>query len=267
MSRSSLFKRRFLALAERLKLSIYRVFSAPVTVSDLITELGHNSKSIQWVIEAGCHDGSDTQELLVLPNLVKIFAFEPDPFAFNSAEKRFKILSDPRIELYPIALMDKASNFEIFFGENIPGGGSTQVVPLLNSSTENRIIQSSILDSFDFLPKQNGLLWLDVEGNALKVLKGGKSVLRKILYAKVEVEFHNMSITRKKNHFSVIIFMIRSGFIPLKIVIQPSFFGDIFFARRSEVTFNRIVKGYLLVALQILLREIVYPIMQKPKRH
>ena len=60
----------------------------------------------QWVIEAGCHDGTDTLKFLEMPNVVKIYAFEPDEIAANKAEAKFKSHGE-RVKLHRLALMDR----------------------------------------------------------------------------------------------------------------------------------------------------------------
>jgi FkbM family methyltransferase len=157
----------------------------------------------QWVIEAGCHDGADTLKFLRLPKDLKVYAFEPDEVAATKAEAKFKSYGD-RVDLRRLALMDKPGFIEVSSPTGEFGDGNSIVGNFRSDESELdngiKYLRCSNLDSELKDLNGNGLLWLDVEGAAAKVLMGARNVLESINLIQVEVELHNSQY--RKSDFS-----------------------------------------------------------------
>jgi hypothetical protein len=117
----------------------------------------------------------------------------------------------------------------------------------------------------EILETSNGLLWLDVEGNAISALQGMKETLNKFTIAKIEVEFHNMSLSRIQNFKEVISLMKQSDFKVVKSDIRPGFFGDLLFVTEDNLGFMDSVKSALVTWSTFFLHGFLYPILKKPK--
>jgi hypothetical protein len=79
---------------------------------------------IDWAIEAGCHDGTDTLRIASMPNMKAIFAFEPDSVAADIAEAKFLGLSK-MITLVRSALWSKPGIVEMYSPTGKPGDGNS----------------------------------------------------------------------------------------------------------------------------------------------
>jgi FkbM family methyltransferase len=181
--------------------SFYSTFMNP----GLITYLQSNDLDIEWIIEAGCHDGADTKQFLADQRFKQIFAFEPDPIAFKAAKRQLKDSLD-RVTLRNIVLMDKPGAVRALPLNGEFGTGSTifsQLKNITNSSEPINTIMASRLD--DEIPSVagGGALWLDVEGSAHRVLSGGTRILKQVMVAQIEIDMHAQSIYRNKNYRTV----------------------------------------------------------------
>lgn len=80
---------------------------------------------IDWILEAGCHDGTDTVELARAFEPNRYLAFEPDPAAREEASKRFKLEKLKDIELYPVGLSNEETSVYLKYEAEGKGSGST----------------------------------------------------------------------------------------------------------------------------------------------
>jgi FkbM family methyltransferase len=240
----------------------YSRFKSPHTVGEffgLIDELGIK---IRWGIEAGCHDGSDTKEMIEVHGVEIVYAFEPDASARLMAEHNLAEYIGGQVELSSLALMDKPGLVEINY-LGLPGSGSTQVRSTLTQNEEP--VQAIRLDDFPITRESEGFLWLDVEGVGAEVLSGSLETLKKISVIKCEVEFHDMSHSRKSNFRKVFDLLTNSGFVIWKCDINPGYFGDVFFVRKKHLTQTQILKTKLVFLLVLLIRSCIYPWLGKPQ--
>ena len=231
--------------------------------------VAHRKKiDFEWVIEAGCHDGTDTLKFLELPNVKKVFAFEPDTIAANKAEGRFKSHGQ-RVELRRIALMDEPGFIEIKSPTGEFGDGNSIISRLKEGTqkidSEGAVLRCSSLDSEIKSLTGNGILWLDVEGSASKVLAGSTRVLSCVSLVQVEVEMHN-SENRKTDFVKVDRILKKSKFSLIYAPIHPGFFGDAVYLKTSYLSFIEIFRSTLLTFLYLLLHKIIYPAIGKPIR-
>jgi len=241
---------------------LYSRFESPHTVGEffgLIDELGIK---IRWGIEAGCHDGSDTKEMIEVHGVEMVYTFEPDASARLTAEHNLAEYIGSQVQLSPLALMDKPGLVGInYLGS--PGSGSTQIRSALNQTEEP--VRAIRLDDFPINMDSEGFLWLDVEGVATEVLSGSLETLEQISVIKCEVEFHDMSHSRKANFRRVLDLLTNNGFVIWKCDINPGYFGDVFFVRKKHLSKSQIVKAKLIVCLVLVIRSYIYPWLGKPQ--
>lgn len=216
--------------------------------------------TINFVIEAGCHDGSDTLKFLKNSSVKMVYAFEPD---HNARERALKLCATEiphRVELSPFALSNKNERMYLHYGEASAGSGTTRLVAEGTDAIETRRLD----DCLPNLPS-TGLLWLDVEGHAVPALQGSLKTLRNIQIAKMEVQTHEMGPGRKADFLPVIRIMKKAGMVPLYGPLHPGYFGDLIFARESEITLFRQYQSIFLSTQLFLLHIIVYPLLGKAK--
>jgi FkbM family methyltransferase len=243
---------------------IYNLVSNP----DLLHYINGNDLDISWLIEAGCHDGTDTLRFLSDQRFRKIFAFEPDPVSFELASKN---LADHRnrVILQKIALMDKPVPVKAHPLEGLFGTGSTIFIPTLGSevkhSTENNIVVSCLDEKIPKLGGE-GALWLDVEGSAVPVLQGASRILKQITIAQIEIDMHTQSKERLKNYRTVFNLMKAEGFSLVAAPLHPGYFGDALFIKLRRRSVSLRAKSSLLFFTMIILHSLIYPLLSKPER-
>ena len=218
------------------------------------------SIEIDWIIEAGCHDGSDTLDLVKNFPTAQVYAFEPDPKSRAQAELRFNETSEGKIKLFPYGLSYQNSSQFLSYVNNEKGRGTSSI-----SETGTDPVEIISLDRFLSLPSNSGLLWLDVEGHAVNALRGMKETLKGIDLAKVEIQMHQKSDQRPQDFAEVIEIMAEADLIPVKGPIHPGFFGDIYFVKRQSVSIFGIIVSLLLRLQMQLLHRVIYPLLSKPR--
>jgi FkbM family methyltransferase len=240
---------------------------ASVSNPGLIPYIQSRDLNTEYVIEAGCHDGSDTIKFLSDKRFKKIFAFEPDPVAFNLATKNLSGYLD-RVVLKQLVLMDKSGQVLAHPLHGEFGSGSTIYTPVAASSKSKGTINPigvSRLD--DEIPNQggNGALWLDVEGAALLVLQGASRVLKQIIVAQIEIDMHIQSGHRLSNYRGIIRLMKAQGFNLVAAPIHPGYFGDALFVKLEFQSNPERVKSFFLQFTFIALHSILYPLIGRIK--
>ena len=232
-----------------------------IGTADLRVIANAHSIEIGWIVEAGCHDGTDTLNLLQnFPNS-KIITFEPDPISRSKAEERFGTIPKGQVELHPFGLSNEESIKFLSYVENLKGNGTTSI-------SENGIdgVQTVTLDAFRSFPANGGLLWLDVEGHAVNALLGMVTTLRGIDLAKIEIQMHQKSIQRQQDYLEVIDIMAEAGLVPTHVPLQPGFFGDIYFVRKELLGTSSKIRANLLIFQMKLLHGLIYPLLGKPSQ-
>jgi FkbM family methyltransferase len=222
----------------------------------------------QWVVEAGCHDGTDTLKFLEMPNVLKVYAFEPDEVAAKKAEAKFKSHGE-RVKLHRLALMDRPGFIDVSSPTGEFGDGNSIVGNFRSDESELdsgiKYLRCSNLDSELKDLTGNGILWLDVEGAAAKVLTGAASVLKSISLIQVEVELHN-SKYRKADFSHVNRILSKSKFSLIYAPLQPGFFGDAVYIKAEFLgTFEKL-RSRALIAAYLVLHLLIYPVLGKPRR-
>jgi FkbM family methyltransferase len=224
--------------------------------------LANKIKDIEWVVEAGVHDGTDTEILLNTFDVKLYLAFEPDPTAFAIAEAKLRNNKLKRnIKLIPVALSDR-SQFNKIVSPNGFGLGISQISN--DPSSQGVTIYSDLLDNYLGTMNNKGLLWLDVEGHSLNALNGSKANLTKFMICKIEVQTHAIDSTKIQDAFKIHKLMYKN-FILIRAPLQPGYFGDLVYIRKDKISLNLWVFGKVITTLFFLLHKIIYPLLGKPK--
>jgi FkbM family methyltransferase len=222
---------------------------------------------IDWAIEAGCHDGTDTLRIASLPNMKAIFAFEPDSVAADIAEAKFLGLSK-MITLVRSALWSKPGIVDMYSPTGKPGDGNSIFNFRAESKNHTKKLEASFpCTTIDLEIKaysSSGLLWLDVEGVPHFVLQGAASNLENIAIAQIEVEMHKMSNFRTGSFFQVHKIMRSSNFKLYRAPIHPGFFGDVIYIRQEALSTIEKFQSSILTFLMHLLHRFIYPALNKP---
>ena len=216
-----------------------------------------------FMIEAGTHDGSDSEVFLRTFEGKILYGFEPDPVAFNSSSNRLKKFVNAK--LANVALSNHSGTVALVKSGEF-GSGSTSVTAGESSTTsqsDNLYIKCEPMDEAISI-NGRGMLWLDVVGHAVQVLQGATQTLNSIIAAKIEVQMHDMYGLRKRDAWSVISLLKSHNLIPLRFPIYPGFFGDILFVRNSECTFLEKLQSRIYSLVFSFLHRLVYRILQKP---
>ena len=248
----------------RLLNRIYSEYSNP----GLLSVAQKRQLDFRWVVEAGCHDGADTLKFLELPNVLKVYAFEPDEVAANDAAAKFESHGE-RVKLHRLALMDRPGFIDLNSPTGEFGDGNSIVGNFRTDESELdsgiRYMRCSTLDAELKDLNGDGLLWLDVEGAAAKVLTGAASVLKSISLIQVEVELHN-SKHRLADFSKVHRILNKSEFSLIYAPLHPGFFGDAVYTKSEFLgTFEKL-RSCALFSAYLLLHLLIYPALGKPRR-
>jgi len=242
---------------------IYAKYSSP----GLLKVARERNLDFEWIIEAGCHDGTDTLEFLKLPNIKRVFAFEPDDVAADLAEAKFTNHQE-RVNLKRLALMDQPGYIEMSSPTGNFGDGTTVISNFKSVrpaySHDEKILICSTMDME--LPNLTGrgLLWLDVEGSAANVLSGSLETLKSVSLVQVEVDTHTSKF-RKANFAKVDQILTKSNFSLIFGPLHPGFFGDAIYLKNSQLTGIERLRSLALRGLYCALHLVIYPLTGRPR--
>jgi FkbM family methyltransferase len=214
---------------------------------------------VDWILEAGCHDGSDSLTLYNSFHPARHLAFEPDQTARSRAEELFAAENLKNIELYPFGLSNADKKVFLKYEAEGKGSGSTH----FSSEGEDSAKVCVFDNNFEILQK-SGLLWLDVEGHAVQALEGMGQALKLILIARVEVQLHTRNKDFDQDFKSVIRLMKTASLIPIYGPVHPSYFGDIVFVRSSQLSFKDKARSKFLLFNMYFFHAFLFPLLGKP---
>ena len=231
----------------------------------LLVSASQHNLQFNWVVEAGCHDGSDTLKFLELENVSKVYAFEPDSVAADKAEAKFSAYGD-RVSFSRFALMDRPGYVQMKSSTGNFGDGTTSIAEYYKQDTnsEANLLPCTTLDIEIPNLSGSGLIWLDVEGSAAKVLEGAEKVLDRVDMIQIEVNLHD-SIHRKSNFIEVNRILTRKKFAIVYGPIHPGFFGDAIYIKKTELGWFARVRSQFLSFVFHTNHRIIYPLLRKPK--
>lgn len=214
---------------------------------------------IDFIVEAGCHDGSDTKRLAEEFPTARIFAFEPDQQAREKALKLLRKFPLGRVFIFNYAISNTNEERYLKYLNGIPGTGSSEIRDCGEVSVKLRRLD----DCIQVLAGESGLLWLDVEGHAIQALQGMRMTLKNIKAAKIEIQMHKMSESRVKDYDKVIEILGAEELLPIFAPLHPGYFGDIIFIKKSYLSKLELLKSKCLIYQLKILHDYIFPILGK----
>lgn len=146
-------------------------------------------EDIKCIFEIGSRDAIESLYFENTFEKAKIYAFEPNPKQYDVCLGNIAKAKANRVKIEPYALSDKAGYVDFYI---TPGniGASSILRPHFVPWTGNQTVTKTSVFAItldEFVKKENykpDLIWMDVQGNELNVLKGGSSILNdvKIIY-------------------------------------------------------------------------------------
>jgi FkbM family methyltransferase len=251
-------------------------FRPPTSVFELHKKINELEICVDFVIEAGAHEGTDTKSLLKIKGVKKIYCFEPNPNSFKILSSKMVEVKQQDYEIFNLGLFERNTKAKLFFpkidlgGMNEKNAGTSSLLKnWAKSDGEFVEVDLVSLDSFfglgsNFMKSNKGLaglLWLDVEGAALQALFGMKSTLGFIDVAKIEVEYGvQKNQWNSKNLFKVIRFLRAQGFTPISGYLHPLTRGDMLFVRKKQLALKLKVKSLIFQSLLLTFYGFIYPL-------
>lgn len=216
---------------------------------------------IDCVIEAGCHDGTDTVILEGYFKPKRYLAFEPDKTARISAEALLKKQNIHSVSIFDFGLSDKDSSGFLKYEAEGAGSGSSH----FGDTGDERVSVKAFDEHFE-INNHKALLWLDVEGHAQQVLSGMQIALKNVYCARVEVQLHTRNLDFKRDYRNVIKMMKKASLIPIYGPVYPGYFGDIVFIKSSHMSATDLVRSTILRLQFVIFHNGIYPLINRPKR-
>lgn len=151
--------------------------------SELDEIIGRGKEEIRNIIIVGAYLGYEIDRLVLNYPNAEIYAFEPNPKYFKKLQEKYS--QNPKIHCYQYAVAENEGWLD-FYETNLEGSGS--ILPINSKSdvvkdygirqTEKFTVKSISLDNFAQIQgKEIDLIWIDVQGAELNVLKGAKNLL------------------------------------------------------------------------------------------
>ena len=148
------------------------------------------------IIEAGAHIGTDTLEMAKHWHNATIHAFEPVPHLFQLLAQNTEGVTN--IHIYPLALGEATGKVDIHISSGKSNASSSILPPKRHLNIhpdvffeEKITVQSITLDDWALQYKINqiDMLWLDLQGYELQVLKKSLAILSgvKVIYTEVNL--------------------------------------------------------------------------------
>jgi len=189
-------KRYFRSADYHIRKILFEKFALPKVINERISKvvLKKYLSSNPVIIDCGAHDGTDTIELAKVFKHSLICAFEPIEHLFNKLKARPN--PQKNIKYYQLALADKNGAMDFYVSEGESDASSSLLEPqqhlvdhpktVFNSKI---IVRTSTLDSWAI---ENGiekvdLLWLDMQGFELNMLRESKKILDTVSVIHTEV--------------------------------------------------------------------------------
>jgi FkbM family methyltransferase len=174
--------------------------------------INQEKENINTIVIVGAWRGDEVVSFLKYTN-ANIFCFEPNPDNFSYLKKRFE--NNPRVICFPYACSDKDGTMQLNEG-NITGNDS--LLPIVNSDRlklkKKHLVQIVRLDSIVELREQKiDLLWMDVQGYELDVLRGSTKLLKNCKAIFSEVYENNPDYINAATYDQVTTHLLDNDFI------------------------------------------------------
>lgn len=236
------------------------VFSVPVKVGEYFI-LKNTNEVLDFVkdflpvnptiIDAGAYDGADSKNMAFYWPLGHIYAFEPVPAIYEILNKNIGSISN--ISTYELALSEKDEISEMFISEwtfdpGKPSASSSLLQPKTHLEHCNVVIFPKTIKvqtyKMDTWAKMNNInhidmLWLDMQGVELNVLKASPKILSMVKVIWTEVEFDEtykgqFTYSDIKNWLEGEGFiMVGSDFNPYSPIENGRWYGNALFIRKE----------------------------------
>jgi len=173
--------------------------------------IGKEKNSIENIVIVGAWRGDEVNSFLKFKN-VNIFCFEPNPQNFSFLQKRFNDVRN--VHCFPLACGAMSGEAELF-ESNITGTDS--MLPILESSSMSLTKKHSVTicrldDVTELKGKAIDLLWIDVQGFELEVLKGANALLQNCQAIFTEVNENNPDYKSAVSYATLTSYLISKNF-------------------------------------------------------
>lgn len=150
---------------------------------------------VQWVIEAGANNGSDTERFLETWASAHVLACEPIPELAECARRRLALYGD-RVQVLEVALAEEGMSTVSLKADGAKHDSASILDPTLHrvafpnvAFTEEVEASAMTLDGvweYAGCPRVD-LLWLDLQGYELQALRSGLRMLASVQVLVIEV--------------------------------------------------------------------------------
>lgn len=180
--------------------------------------LGMHKNEIKNMFIVGAHEGREVRVLSRSYPECEYYLFEPYPKYFSFLEEKFRKRKD--VNLLNLGISSKVGEME-FYQTNIDGSGSLFKPNNLANSSYNMKVKEKIkvnvttLDNYIIETKINmpDLLWIDVQGHEMNVLKGGDNSLEKIKAIFVEIAAGSPIYDGQVSLNDINVYLSQKGFV------------------------------------------------------
>jgi FkbM family methyltransferase len=121
------------------------------------------------VLEIGRNHGTATAWLLEMVANPRIYCFEPDPRAIARFKER--VGERPNVTLFELALSDREGSVDFYQSGGLPNE------LLMESMPQGWDLSGSIKQPFRHLATHPWVIWMDVQGAEMEVLRGAAKTL------------------------------------------------------------------------------------------
>lgn len=195
------------------------------------------------IVEAGAFNGDDTKKMSFLWPLAHIFAFEPVPENFERCQKN--VGAHLNVNLFPVALSDQTGAMQFFQSADrstpdVPSASGSLLEPKEHLVHAPWVIFNKVITvptiTLDEWAERLGinhvdLLWLDMQGYELNVLKASPKILKAVKAIYTEVEFveayHDQYLYEDVKNF-----LEAEGFTLVARDAECPWFGNVIFVRK-----------------------------------
>ena len=197
------------------------------------------------VVEAESYDGKDTKKMAALWPYGQIYAFEPVPENFINLEKN--TLDSANIKRFPLALSNQNGMADFFSSAHITTPKTQDDTPQEPLIPDHGVIFNTVLSvptiTLDTWAQQNNietvdLLWLDMQGYELNLIKSSPNILKTVTVIYTEVEFVK-AYKEQYQYKDVKEFLENQGFIFVAKdfgELPIYWFGNAVFVRKEVLT-------------------------------
>ncbi|MBL7683264.1 MAG: FkbM family methyltransferase [Flavipsychrobacter sp.] len=186
-------------LSSRIRWYSFQKFGIPKFIGERISKR-YISKFLPKkpiIIDCGSHDGGDSVEWANTLNGAIIHAFEPSPKVYDRLVQNAKLYGN--IKCYKLALSDVNGTAKFYVSDGTSDGSSSLLEPNEHLVDHPGVYFNEVIDvrtiTLDDWALQNNIqqvdmLWLDMQGFEMQMLKSSKKILQnvKVIHTEVSVK-------------------------------------------------------------------------------